>query len=125
MAHTESGGGSTSPDPRIPSGIPTEIDGSLSAYRFDFTPLVTEDLPLVDIVFVQDWDEDSDAPEFGEVQEMFDYLSQWDYGEDNPVRSDWPGGPHDEVWAGNVNGTVYLMSLNRQLRYAGLYRRLA
>lgn len=96
----------------------------------------------VDIVFIQDWDSHKDeypeTPEWGNWEEMVEYLSQWDYGHETdyahtteyPQRSytgafdiEFPWGLFDDLYEFNFGGMHYYLSINSHLRYAGLQRR--
>lgn len=67
------------------------------------------------VVFLQDGEYDEIA-DMG-VDEMFEYLSQWDTGEyhDDPLGQPW--GTHDNTYRINQR---YMLSVNRAIGYAGL-----
>lgn len=78
----------------------------------------------VDVVFVQDWDQEDDAPEWGDRDAMAEYLTQWDFGTetDDAHAGPWSSGTHDDVTEHEVGGLTYWLITNRDMHYAGLTR---
>jgi len=93
-------------------------------------PTVTADLPIVDVVFIQEWnieaDENPGAPEWGDWEAMAEYLAQWDYGDETDAAHTvdyWQGGTYDDTYQVRVGGLTYWLNVEWGLRYAGLTRR--
>jgi hypothetical protein len=81
--------------------------------------------PWVDVVFLQSWDdEDVDPNEMG-IQEMAEYLAQWDFGDETDAahtRDEAPWGSEDRIYEVSVGGIDYVMTTHR-FGYASLNRR--
>lgn len=77
------------------------------------------------MAFVQDWDQERtdnpDAPEWGDWEDMATYLAQWDMDAAD-IRDESPAGPYDTRRDFTVDGTLYTLTTNDGLRYAGLER---
>lgn len=78
----------------------------------------------VDVVFMQgdDYDEIAD---YG-IQEMADYMAQWDYGYGTDAahtRDEKPWGSSDREYQVTVGATPYVLAVNYGLGYASLNRR--
>lgn len=79
--------------------------------------------PWVDVVFMQG-EEYSDIADMG-LDEMVDYLSQWDYGDETDAAHTHE---HEHLWGSADAVTVvgeYVLSQNHRLGYVGLSRRSA
>lgn len=91
-----------------------------------WTPDVSADNPIVDVVFIQDWTQESDAPGWGDWAAMGEYLSRWDYGtetDDAHTLDSAPFGAYDDSFALDVGGLRYWLTVNHGMQYAGLTRR--
>lgn len=76
----------------------------------------------VNVVFIQG-DEYDEIADFG-IQEMAEYLSQWDYGDETDAahtRDEAPWGTSDRTYEVSVGGLEY--TVNYGLGYASLNRR--
>lgn len=93
---------------------------------FTGPPTVNAELPIVDIVFVQDWDMEDLDVEWGDWAAMAEYLAQWDFGDETDAAHTvdyWQGGTYDDTYQVRVNGLTYWLNVESGLRYAGLTRR--
>jgi len=82
-------------------------------------------MATVNIVFMQDWDTESGAPEWGDWQAMAEYLAEWDMGAGSDAAFTAPEssrGSDDKVEDFTVGGLTYTMTWNTALRYAALER---
>lgn len=78
----------------------------------------------VDVVFLQDeeYDEIADMS----IEEMADYMAQWDYGTETDaahIYNGQPWGVVDLEYEVSVGATDYVLAINRSLGYASLNRR--
>lgn len=78
----------------------------------------------VDVVFIdgEDYDEIADMG----IDEMAEYLSQWDYGDETDMahtRDGQPWGLSDREYPITVGGLDYILAVNHPLGYASLNRR--
>lgn len=87
--------------------------------------------PWVDVVFVDgdnyhgDGDELPNVGDMG-IEEMAQYLSQWDYGDETDAahtRDEAPWGSSDRTYNVTVGGLDYVLAVNYPLGYASLNRR--
>jgi hypothetical protein len=78
----------------------------------------------VDVVFLQG-DEYDEISDFG-IQDMADYLAQWDYGDETDAAhtlADKPWGSSDREYEVTSGGLDYVLAVNYGLGYASLNRR--
>lgn len=78
----------------------------------------------VDVVFIQDGEYDEIA-DMG-IQEMAEYLAQWEYGDqtDGAFTCEGPQwGSSDREYPVTVGGLDYVLAVNHPLGYASLNRR--
>lgn len=80
--------------------------------------------PWVDVVFLQgdDYDEIADMG----IDEMAEYMAQWDYGDETDfahTRDSAPWGSSDREYNVSVGGLDYILAVNHPLGYASLNRR--
>lgn len=78
----------------------------------------------VDVVFLQgeEYDEIADMG----IQEMADYMAQWDYGHETDaahIYDEKPWGSVDYTYEVKSGGTDYVLAINHPLNYASLNRR--
>lgn len=85
-------------------------------------------MAYVDIVFLQDWSWEEEGLDLFDLdyEEVVEYLSQWDYGEESEhspeERAPW--GTSDRVHRIEYGGNVYYLSINTGMGYVGLSREI-
>lgn len=80
--------------------------------------------PWVDVVFI-DGDEYDEIADLG-IDEMAEYLTQWDQGDETDMahtRDEAPWGSSDRVYEVSIEGLDYVLTINHSLGYASLNRR--
>src|SRR5690606_40353850 len=68
----------------------------------------------VDVVFAQDYYDDEDTPALSELDELVEYLSRWDYGDETDAahtRDGAPWGASDSLSVHVVGGLRYVLAV--------------
>lgn len=85
---------------------------------------MTDVTQWVDVLYVQDWDDEPDMPEWQDRDAMAEYMTQWDFGVETDAAHTKDTGPIASYWHSEhiIGGLTYTLATSR-LGDAALYRR--